>query len=287
MQKLIRMKHILITMAAVCTTLFSFGQKLPRTSPTAEVEQMIGLTEIEVKYSRPSVKGRTIFGEVVPFGELWRTGANERSILELEDDVKIGGKELKKGKYGILTIPGKEEWSVIFSTNTESWGTNDYDEKDNALVIQVKSEEAAFTENLLFYFDELGWDKGMLVLQWERTKIRIPIEVDVDTKAWAEIQEALKKNPEDATILRNAARYCADTKLRVDEGLKYIKKAQELKSSWFNLLIEARLYAVKKDYKSAKASAQKAIEMGEADAKERGSTFAYKKMIEDEMAAWN
>jgi hypothetical protein len=281
------MKYIILSLLAACTAIYSFGQKLPRTSPTAEVEQMIGLTEIEVKYSRPAAKGRTIFGDVVPFDEMWRTGANERSILELEDDVKIGGKELKKGKYGILTIPGKEEWSVILSTNTESWGTNDYDEKDNALVLKIKSEESAYTENLLFYFDELGWDKGMLVLQWERTKIRIPIEVDVDTKAWAEIQEALKNSPEDATVLRNAARYCADTKLRVDEGLKYIKKAQELKSSWFNLLIEARLFAAKKDYKSAKASAQKAIDMGEKDAKERGTSFTYKKMIEDEMAAWN
>jgi tetratricopeptide (TPR) repeat protein len=159
--------------------------------------------------------------------------------------------------------------------------------KTMLLVLKIKSEESAYTENLLFYFDELGWDKGMLVLQWERTKIRIPIEVDVDTKAWAEIQEALKNSPEDATVLRNAARYCADTKLRVDEGLKYIKKAQELKSSWFNLLIEARLFAAKKDYKSAKASAQKAIDMGEKDAKERGTSFTYKKMIEDEMAAWN
>jgi hypothetical protein len=127
------MKYIILSLLAACTAIYSFGQKLPRTSPTAEVEQMIGLTEIEVKYSRPAAKGRTIFGDVVPFDEMWRTGANERSILELEDDVKIGGKELKKGKYGILTIPGKEEWSVILSTNTESWGTNDYDEKDNAL----------------------------------------------------------------------------------------------------------------------------------------------------------
>jgi len=280
------MKQAILVLATVCTTVFSFGQKLPRTSPTAEVEQIIGLTEIEVKYSRPAVKGRTIFGEVVPFDELWRTGANERSILEIEDDIKLGGKPLNKGKYGILTIPGKEEWTVIFSTNIESWGTNEYDEKDNALVLKVKAEEAAFTENLLFYFDELEWGKGMLVLQWEKTKVRMPIEVDVDTKAWTEIQEALKKNPEDPMILRNAARYCADTKLRVDEGLKYIKKAQELKSSWFNSLIEARLYAAKKDFKSAKSSAQKAIEMGEQDAADKGSTFAYKKMIEDEMSTW-
>jgi tetratricopeptide (TPR) repeat protein len=280
------MNKVIITCFVLGFSLNIFAQKLPRTSPTAEVEQMVGLTEIEVKYSRPAVKNRQIFGEVVPFDELWRVGANERTVIEIEDDIKIGGKDLKAGEYGILMKPGKDSWTVLFSTNTSSWGTNDYDEKDDVLTLQVASQEAAFTENLLFYFDEVIWDKANLIMQWEKTKIVLPIEVDVDTKAWAGIQEALRANPDDAMILRNAARYCSDSGKRLDEGLIYIRKANEIKSSWFNKLIEARILAGLGNTKEAKEVGAEAIKMGEETAKESGSSFAYKEMIEAEMAEW-
>lgn len=280
------MNRVIITCFVLGFSLNIFAQKLPRTSPTAEVEQMVGLTEIEVKYSRPAVKNRQIFGEVVPFDEMWRVGANERTVIEIEDDIKIGGKDLKAGEYGILMKPGKDSWTVLFSTNTSSWGTNDYDEKDDVLTLQVASQEAAFTENLLFYFDEVIWDKANLIMQWEKTKIVLPIEVDVDTKAWAGIQEALSANPDDAMILRNAARYCSDAGKRLDEGLTYIRKANEIKSSWFNKLIEARILAGLGNAKEAKEVGAEAIKMGEETAKESGSSFAYKEMIEAEMAEW-
>jgi len=278
------MKRIVVGAMALMLVGTSFGQKLPRTSPLAEVEQVIGMTEIEVKYSRPGVKNRRIFGEVVPFNELWRTGANERAIIEFEDDIKIAGIDVKAGKYSILTIPGENSWQIIFSSNTESWGTNDYDEKDNVLIVKVTPETAQFTENMLFYFDDVVWDKGNLVLQWEKTKVVLPIQVDVDTKAWAEIQEAIKKSPDDAMVLRNAARYCSDSKLRLDEGLVFIRKANEIKESWFNYLTEARLLAAKGETAKAKEVAKKAIKMGEETSKD--GSFGYKGMIETEMAGW-
>ena len=279
-----KMKKIVLSTLVMLLAASSYAQKLPRTSPLAEVEQIIGLTEIEVKYSRPAVKGRKIFGDVVPFDELWRTGANERAIIEFEDAIKIAGNDIKPGKYSILTIPGKEQWEILFSSNITSWGTNDYDEKDNVLSIKVQPELANFTENLLFYFDEIAWDKGNLIIKWERTKVSIPIQVDVDTKAWAEIQTALKNSPEDATILRNAARYCSDSKTRLDEGLAFIQKSNSIKESWFNLLIEARILAAMGESGKAKEVAQKAIQLGEETSKD--GTFNYKSLIEAEMADW-
>lgn len=279
------MKRIVVGALALMLAGTSFGQKLPRTSPLAEVEQVIGMTEIEIKYSRPGVKNRRIFGEVVPFNELWRTGANERATIEFEDDIKIADIDVKAGKYSILTIPGENSWQIIFSSNTESWGTNDYDEKDNVLIVKVTPETAQFTENMMFYFDDVVWDKGNLVLQWEKTKVVLPIQVDVDTKAWAEIQEAIKNSPDDAMVLRNAARYCSDSKLRLDEGLVFIRKANEIKESWFNVLIEARLLAAKGETAKAKEAAKKAIQMGEEASKDGGS-FGYKGMIESEMEGW-
>lgn len=280
------MKRLAVMAIGLAIATASVAQKLPRTSPLAEVEQTVGLTDIEIQYSRPGVKDRTIFGDVVPYGEMWRVGANERTTIETEDNIKIEGKELKAGKYAILVKPGKDTWQVMFSSNIESWGTNDYDPKDDVLTITVKPEEAQFTENMLFYFDEVVWDKANLVLQWDKVKIRIPIEVDVDTKAWAGIEEAIAKNPKDAMVLRNAARYCADSGKRLDKGLKFIQEANEIKSSWLHKLIEARIYAAKKEYDSAKSSAKEAIKLGEEEAKESGKEFSYKRMIESEMTKW-
>ena len=151
----------------------------PRLSPNASVTQMVGITEITLHYSRPGVKGRKIWGELVPYGEVWRTGANENTTIRFSTPVKIGGKELPAGLYGLQTIPTADEWTVIFSKDADQWGAFSYKPENDALRIQAKPEAADFQERMGFEFDDLTDNSAKVVLRWE--KLAVPFTVEVDT----------------------------------------------------------------------------------------------------------
>ena len=132
-------------LSIVLSGVFSLGllqaQDLPMPSPAASVKQRVGLTDIEITYSRPGVKDRVIFGDLVPYNEMWRTGANKASAISFSTDVMIMGNELKAGTYAIFTTPGESEWEIIFNNNTEQWGTSAHKDEEDVLKIKVKSEE--------------------------------------------------------------------------------------------------------------------------------------------------
>lgn len=151
------------------------GNEEPRVSPNARVSQTIGTTKIEIGYSRPSVNNRTIFGDLQPFGQVWRTGANEATTISFSDDVKIEGNTLKAGTYGLFTIPGKEKWTVIFNNVPNQWGAFDYDSSKDALRVEVTSENGPKVEQLMFYFTEVSKTSGTLVLHWNDVKVPVRI----------------------------------------------------------------------------------------------------------------
>src|SRR5688572_28068888 len=152
----------------------------PEPSPRAHVEQSVGLTEIAVTYHRPAVDGRKVWGALVPYGEVWRSGANENTTISFSSDVKIGGKPLRAGKYGLHTIPTAKEWTVIFSTANTSWGSFTYDQKEDALRVTVTPRPlTAHEERLSYRFDEPSNTKVTLTLAWE--KLAVPIAIEVDT----------------------------------------------------------------------------------------------------------
>lgn len=169
---------------------FSFAQKKKkpevRISPKAGVSQTIGLTEVSISYSRPGVKGRKIWGGLVPYNKVWRTGANEATKITFSTDVKINGKKLKKGAYGFFAIPTEKEWTLIFNYIHDQWGAFTYNEAKDALRVKVKPEKGNFTEWLYYSFDKMNVQKAgkpntaVICLNWENLKI--PFTVETVTK---------------------------------------------------------------------------------------------------------
>ena len=152
------------------------GNEEPRVSPNAAVSQTIGTTEVRITYGRPSVNGRTIFGDLVSYGDVWRTGANEATTFSVSSDVMIEGESLPAGTYSLYTIPGPDQWTLIFNTAAEQWGTN-YDESKDALRVTVTPESGPKREMMTFLFENVTAKKGTSVLHWNET--RVPFEIQV------------------------------------------------------------------------------------------------------------
>lgn len=280
--------YILTSMAAavMMTANVAQAQELPKPSPAAKVEQRVGLTDLAIAYSRPGVKERVIFGELVKYDEMWRTGANASTLFATNDDIKVGGKELKAGEYAVLTVPGKTDWKVHFNTVTDGWGTGKYDAANDVLVISVKPASCEMTESMEMGFSDLKPTSANMYLRWEKTMISIPIEVDVDAKAWENIMAAIDEKPEDDRVLRNAANYCAESGQKLEEGLTWINKSIEIKEHWYSYWVKADVLAAMKNSKEAIKAANKAIELGEAAAEESGKPFKYKGELEEAIAKW-
>src|SRR6266850_2042576 len=154
---------------------------IPRVSQRGSVTQRIGLTDITIAYHRPAVGGREIWGKTVPYGKVWRAGANENTTITFSDDVSLEGKPLAAGTYGLHTIPDKDQWTIIFSKNSTSWGSFSYDEKEDALRVTTKPQAAESFEVLTYVFDDVKPDSAVATLRWE--KLAVPIHIGVDVKA--------------------------------------------------------------------------------------------------------
>ncbi|WP_445664518.1 DUF2911 domain-containing protein [Fodinibius sp. AD559] len=170
-------KISLVALMSLCITTTALAQERandePRTSPNATVSQTIGTTDITITYGRPAVNDRTIFGDLVPYGEVWRTGANESTALVVSDDVTIEGNKLKAGTYSLYTVPGKDKWTIIINSKL-SWGTQ-YDKSKDILRFTVEPQKADFIERLLFYFEDVTQESATVVLHWDNTKVPFTI----------------------------------------------------------------------------------------------------------------
>ncbi len=153
------------------------NEKKIRVSPKAEVMQIVGLTEITISYSRPGVKGRTIWGQLVPYDKVWRAGADEATKITFADDVMIEGRKLKKGSYSFFTIPSKGDWTIIFNKVADQWGAFEYNEAEDALRVKVKPKNNGNQEWLAYSFTKTGDKSAVVLLEWE--KLRIPFKIEV------------------------------------------------------------------------------------------------------------
>src|SRR5580765_4180017 len=154
---------------------------IPRVSQRGTVSQRIGLSDITIAYHRPAVGGREIWGKTVPYGKVWRAGANENTTITFSDDVSIEGKPLAAGTYGLHMIPGKDQWTIIFSKNSTSWGSFSYDEKEDALRVTVTPTTDQNFDTLTYTFDDVKPDSALATLRWE--KLAVPFRISVDVKA--------------------------------------------------------------------------------------------------------
>jgi len=244
----------------------------PRPSPNATVSQTVGVTHITIDYSSPGVKDRTIWGELVPFGEVWRTGANEVTSITFDDPVKINGNELPAGTYGIHTIPGETEWEIIFSKDTEVDAGSNYDPEKDALRIKVNPEEAPFIERMIFIFTNTTDNKTTVNLWWEKLQVSFDIEVSTQELVLAKANDILSWSPS-----FQAANYCLINDVNLEQGLKWIEASVLLDEVYWNTRVKAQLQNKLNMKIEAIATMDKAIELG---AKMENAPFDYNRMKE-------
>jgi DUF2911 family protein len=236
---------------------------LPLPSPKASVTQTIGLTTVTVRYSRPAVKGRTIWGEVVPYDEPWRTGENEATTITFSDDVKVMGNRLAAGTYGLFTIPRRRAWTVVFSRQTDLWGAVAYKPEQDALRIEVKPETAEHEEWLQFSFDSLAIDAADLVLRWERLELAVPIATDDVPLALDNVRAQVSAaKPHDWRTLYRAAYFLDANDLEPETAMQWAQRSVTLQPGYLNLTLLARIKAKAGNLKDAIECAQRAIKVG-------------------------
>ena len=236
---------------------FSQDVKTPRPSPNAVVSQTVGITEITIDYSSPGVKGRTIWGELVPFDEIWRTGANEVTSISFSEPVKISGKELSAGTYGIHTIPRKDEWDIIFSGDTEVKGNSTFDEKKEVLRVKVKPGETTFKERMIFAFTNTTDNSTTVNLMWDKLKVSFDVETNTPELTLSRLRESLSWSPS-----FQAANYCLQNNVNLEEGLKWIEASILFQEVYWNTRIKAQLQNKLGMKNESIAIMEKAIEFG-------------------------
>lgn len=259
------------------------AQNLPQKSPKSTSTQVVGLTDVTIEYSRPSLRGRKVFGSVVPFGELWRTGANATTSIAFSDDVKLGGQRLSAGKYALFTIPGQDEWTVILNKRWNASGTDGYDKTLDVLTLKVPVRKGPATETFTISLTDLT-EKGTanLKLNWDDVEIALTLEADPSAKAW----DSAKSAADNAwNTLARSARYCLDSNTNLEQGLVWVDQSLAIKESFFNTWVKAQLLAATGKKQEALAQAQKAKEVGlkEGDA---GWYRFYKNDVEKALTDW-
>lgn len=245
---------------------FAFAQDLPQPSPAASVTQRIGVTDVTVTYSRPAVKGRQIFGELVPFNEIWRVGANASTKIEFSTDVMIEGNEVPAGKYAIFMIPRENGYDVIISSFITGWGTTGYTEESDVARFTIDSGEGERQESMMFYFDKLSDNSGMLFLKWDRRIAAFEISTNT-VKYGTELVNASIKEADDAfRIYNKAAGWYMNTANDNAKALEMAQKSVDLDKRFWNLTVLSEAHAANGDKKTAIKVAKEALEMSvEAD----------------------
>lgn len=238
----------------------SQGLKTPAASTTTTVKQDFALSSIELSYSRPSIKGRTIFGDLVPFGNVWRTGANGATTLTFGEDVKIGGKDIKAGKYGLLSIPDKSQWTLILTKQTDVTSPGAYKMDQDVVRVTVQPVDLPFSvENFTIMFGNIANSTCELWAMWDKTMVVLPIAVDVESKVMKQIDDAMNK---DNRPYYASAMYYLDNNKDLNKALDWFNKAAEQNTSAFWVLHQKANCLAKLGKKAeAIAAAQKSIEI--------------------------
>jgi len=238
----------------------------PRPSPSAKLTQTVGTTDLTVTYSRPAVKGRAIWGGLVPWDQPWRTGANEATQFTCADEIMVEGQKLAAGTYALVTIPTADRWTVIFSTQKEMWGSNGYDAKHDALRVAVKPVAAAHVERMQFSFEDPGNDAVALNLRWEKLSVPVKITVDTNGKTLTAARAAVAAaKPDDWTTPYRAANWAHGAGVAHEETAHWAQSAAKVKENFQTTGLLAKLAAQGGDSKKASELMKKSIALGKSD----------------------
>ncbi|WP_396170431.1 DUF2911 domain-containing protein [Flavobacterium sp.] len=279
------MKKIIFVFAMIIANYASEAQiKTPQPSPKSTITQVVGLTNVEIVYSRPSAKGRDVFNNLVPFGKLWRTGANENTTVSFSEDVVIDGKTLPKGKYALFSTPRADSWEIFFYSKTDNWGNpENWDETKVAVKTTVKSEHIdRMVESFTVGINNIDNNYAHLEISWEKTIVAIKFEVPTAKAAMASINKVLA-GPSAGDYF-SASQYLLQSNGDTAKALEYINKALEMnadKPFWYTRL-KSLIQAKQGDKKGAIETAKISLAAAEA-----AKNQDYVKMNKDSIAEWS
>ncbi len=276
-------KVLLIAIAFTMSIAVNAQIQTPAPSPAAKLKQTVGLTDVTIEYSRPAMRGRTIFGDLVPYGKLWRTGANLRTTVTFSDDVTVGGKTLKAGSYAIFTVPQADKWEVIFYTEYQGGGAPaELDESKvaarvSAPVYPMQMDIQSFTISI----DDVTSGSAVIGILWEKTYVGVAFEVPTDAKVAANIEKVMN-GPGFGDYYASASYYFAEGK-DTAKAKEWIDKAMSMNDTprFWQLRQQSLIYAADGDKKGAVALAKKSLALSE----EAGNAD-YVKMNKDSIAEW-
>lgn len=261
------MKKIYFYLAAVliaCASQNSYAQlKVPQLSSTQTIDQELGLGKITLTYSRPNVKGRKIFGGMIPYGQVWRTGANAATVIKFTDDVTIEGNKVPAGEYGLFSIPDKSDWTIILNKTAHQWGAYTYKQSDDFLRFKVKTlNHADPLETMTIQFNNVDQTKCEMEIRWENISFAFHISTDVDSKVMANIDDIMNK---DKKPYFEAAMYYYENNKDMSKALEWIRTAEkaEAKSPFYKLW-EARILLKMGNKAEALSTAQDGVKYAKA-----------------------
>ncbi len=257
-----------IILAAVVFTVTAKAQvELPRVSPNASVSETLGYTNISVTYCRPAVRERKIWGGLVPYGEVWRTGANEATTIQFTTDVVVAGNKIPAGRYSLFTIPEEKEWTVILNKTDKQWGAFNYKQTDDLLRFKVSPDKGAFTERLQFSFSNLTDTSADVVLNWENLQVSFKVETDLAPQMLVKIKEAIAAKPDRWQNYTEGANAAADYNCFLEEAVQWTDKAISLNGGYIPYFVKARVLFKQNKFKDALNTLSRCREIGRTDTK--------------------
>ncbi|TVR81529.1 MAG: DUF2911 domain-containing protein [Chitinophagaceae bacterium] len=242
--------------------------RFPAISPRSQVNQVIGVTDVRIDYSRPAVRERVVWGELVPYNEIWRTGANAPTTIKLQHDVMVNGNPVAAGKYSIITIPNENgNWKLMFHKDTEVNSSIGYDEANDALQLELQAESTdVHYEMMTFKFIDVTETSGTAVMAWENLQIEFDIEVNTHDIVLKKIDKAIKNaDDDDWMVYSQSARYLVSKGERMEDAEKWINKSISIEENWRNYFAKANLREKQGDIPRAIELTEKALEAGRKD----------------------
>ncbi len=256
--------------------------KVPAPSPVCTFKQSVGLSEITIEYSRPGVKGRTVFGDLVPFGKVWRTGANASTKITFGEEVKLQGNSIPAGTYAFFTIPDKDEWTIIFNKNLTLWGSDGYKSEEDVMRIKVKPVSVKDTiETMTFDITDLSSTSANIIFSWEQIRLVIPIAFEIDSKVMKNIETVMGA---DKRPYFQSANYYFENGKDLKQALAWVNKAieQNPKAYWA-VMLKARIQIKLKDKTGSNSSAMKVITLAKAEGDDNYIKMAEKLLADNKL----
>ena len=262
---LMKKNYIFFVLFCLSTLLTNAQVKTPQASPVCTISQAVGTSDISITYSRPGAKNRVIFGNIVPYDKMWRTGANKATKISFSEEVTFAGQKVPAGEYSLFTIPSTNEWEIILNNELNLWGTGEYDEADDVLRVKIpSSSNENHVESLTIDLNTFSSSGADLVLSWEKTKVIVPINTNAIEKIQKEYTTLLEEGP-NANTYYKGARFFLENNLDLELALEWINSAIEKRPEAFWMSYQkARILVLMDNSKEAVKVAKEVITMAEA-----------------------